>query len=553
VPASAWPAMLAVARVTLAARSHGEAARTFELATEYVAQRRQFGRPVGSFQAVQHKLADNMIALSGCGHLVRQAAADHDAGRPGAALTAAAAFANATTALRTVSLQNHHAFGAIGYAEEHEAPRHFKRVHVDATRLGGARAAREALAAHYLDDGGLVPDIDLGGAGNAFRDDVEAWLRAHWTAEERAASATRRREFGHDYDHEFARLLGRTGWIGLSWPTEFGGQARGPRENLAFLQVMERHDAPRTGSPVHSAMIMAHGTPEQQRRFLPEMLDGRALHGISYSEPDAGSDLASLRTRARRDGDEYVIDGQKIWTTTYFGEYLLVAARTDPDAADRHAGLSVFMVPADAPGITKRVIATMYDGSFANIFFDGVRVPVSARLGPENDGWRVLTSALGTERGVVGGGQVVLALVRLFELLCDELRARPGACADPVVRQTVGTLAADLEVARQLMTACALVAEGGVSPTHEAAMTKVFAGELHERFGEAVLDLLGPEATLSAGTPGAVADGRFELRLRHALMWVISLGTNEIQRTLIARRGLGLPAGSTPAGPRRTP
>lgn len=541
LPDEAWPSLLAIARVGLAARSHGATARTFELATAYVTQRHQFGRPVGAFQAVQHKLANSLVALSGCAALVHQAAVDADRGQPGARLTAAAAFAFAVTALRRVALENHHTFGAIGYAEEHEAPRHFKRVHVDSTRLGGARAAEEELAAHYLDGGGLVPDIDLGELGNAFRDEVEAWLQTHWTPDEQARSARRRSEFGHDYDHDFARLLGGTGWIGLSWPAEFGGQERSPRESLAFLQVMERYDAPRTGSPVHSAMIMAHGTPEQQQRFLPEILSGDALHGISYSEPDSGSDLASLRTRARREHDEYVIDGQKIWTTTYFGEYLLVAARTDPDAGDKHAGISVFMVPSDAPGITKQIIATMYDGSFANIFFDGVRVPVDARLGVENDGWHVLTSALGTERGVVGGGQVVLALVRLFELLCEELRARPRRASDPVVRQRIGALAAELEVARQLMTSCAVVAEGGVSPTHEAAMTKVFASELHERFGEAVLDLLGPAATLSAGVPGAIADGRFELRLRHALMWVISLGTNEIQRTLIAQRGLGLP------------
>jgi len=542
LPDIAWRDLLQVARVGLAARAHGETARTFEMACEYVTQRQQFGRPVGAFQAVQHKLANSLIAVDGCGLLIRQAAGNVDRKQPDAHLTAAAAFAFASTALRRVSLETHHTFGAIGYAEEHEAPRHFKRVHVDATRLGGARAAREELAAHYLDEGGLVPDIDLGELGNAFRNEVESWLRAHWTPEERAASRRRRHEFGHDYDHEFARLIGETGWIGLSWPEEYGGQARSPRENLAYLQVMERYDAPRAGSPVHSAMIMAHGTPEQRQRFLPEILAGAALHGISYSEPDSGSDLASLRARAVRDGDEYVIDGQKIWTTTYYGEYLLVAARTDPDAHPKHAGISVFMVPSDAPGITKRIIDTMYDGSFANIFFDGVRVPASARLGPENDGWRVLTSALGTERGVVGGGQIVLSLVRLFELLCEELRGGDVArVADSVVRDAVGQLATDLEVARQLMTSCALIAEGGVSPLHEAAMTKVFASELHERFGEAVLDLLGPAATLSAGTPGALADGRFELRLRHSLMWVISLGTNEIQRTLIAQRGLGLP------------
>jgi alkylation response protein AidB-like acyl-CoA dehydrogenase len=153
----------------------------------------------------------------------------------------------------------------------------------------------------------------------------------------------------------------------------------------------------------------------------------------------------------------------------------------------------------------------------------------------------VLMSALATERGVIAGGIIVLKLVRLLERACEVLRERQTRSGDALVRDTVGALAADIEVARQLMIRCARLADNGVMPLHEAAMAKVFAGELHERFGEAVVDILGPQATVSAGGPGAIDDGRFELQMRMSLMWVISMGTNEIQRNLIAQRGLGLP------------
>jgi alkylation response protein AidB-like acyl-CoA dehydrogenase len=533
-----------ISRIALTARVYGDAVRPFELVVEYVRQRHQFGRPVGSFQAIQHKLANNLIALDGTVLLTEYAAECFDAGLPTWTLTAAAAFAAAAGQLRHAAMETHHAFGAIGYAEEHEAPRHTKRIQLDLVRLGGGRAARAELAAYHL-GGGRVPEFDLGERGNAFRAEVDAWLDENWTPEVRAASAEYQHRTRHAYDPAFARRLGETGWYGLSWPRRFGGQARGPMEELAFLQAMERHEAPRAGSPVHAAMLMAHGTPEQQEKYLPEILRGEALHGICYSEPDSGSDLASLRTRATRDGDEWVLNGQKIWTSTYYGEYFLVAARTDPGATPKQAGISVFITPTDAPGITKRRIETMYDGSFANVFFDDVRLPAGALLGGVNNGWQVLMSALGTERGVIGGGQIVLKLVRLFEVLCDRLReAGPGAgqADDAVVQEAIGTLATDIEVARQLMIRCARMADHGIPPLHEAAVTKVFASELHERFGEAVMNILGPAATISPRSPGAVDGGRFELQLRNSIMWVISLGTNEIQRNLIARKGLGLPS-----------
>jgi alkylation response protein AidB-like acyl-CoA dehydrogenase len=457
---------------------------------------------------------------------------------------AGAAVAFAGEALRRVSLETHHAFGAIGYADEHEAPRHFKRVHLDTIALGGAPHARRQVASFLFDDGGAeLPQYDLGHAGNEFRAEVRSWLAENWSGDRKAAFDARpfsKREF----DPEFARDIGKTGWIGLGWPERFGGQARAPLEQLAFMETMERGEAPRIGAAIQANALMMFGTPEQQRKYLPEILRGEAMHGMGYSEPQAGSDLAAMRTSAVRDGDSWLVNGQKIWTTTWWGKYMFLAARTDPQAKPPHAGISMFIVPMASPGITIRPATTMYDGSFANIFYDNVRVPAESLIGEVNGGWKVLTGALAFERGLVGGG-IVLKVAHAFEQLRQHVMTKasdaPPLREDPIIRAKMATLAAEIEVGRQLMMHCAELAVDGITPPEFGAISKVFSGELMERFGEAALDILGMCATLSEQMPGALDNGRFEQNLRHSLMWVISIGTNEIQRSLIAQRGLGLP------------
>jgi alkylation response protein AidB-like acyl-CoA dehydrogenase len=310
------------------------------------------------------------------------------------------------------------------------------------------------------------------------------------------------------------------------------------------METMERAEAPRIGAAIQANALMMFGTQGQQQKYLPEILAGEAMHGMGYSEPQAGSDLAALRTSAIRDGDHWVINGQKIWTTTWWGKYMFLAARTDRDAKPPHAGISMFIVPMDAEGITIRPSTTMYDGSFANIFYDDVRIPLDNLVGEVNGGWKVLTGALAFERGLVGGG-IVLKVAHAFEQLRRHVSARDREAVplaeDAIVRERMAVLASEIEVGRQLMMQCAKLASGGVTPPEYGAISKVFSGELMERFGEAALDIIGMRATLSEAMPGALDNGRFEQNLRHSLMWVISIGTNEIQRSLIAQRGLGLP------------
>ena len=536
--------VLTLGKLLLAARAFGAAQRAFDLTVAYAKERKQFGQPIGKFQAIQHKLADGWIALEGVRRTLDHAATLYDEGDGNWRYFAHCATAFACDALRRVSLEVHHTFGAIGYADEHEAPLHFKRIHLDSIALGGARAARQGIAAFLFDDGGhALPQYDLGSAGNAFRDQVQQWLERRWTQDRKAAfdgQLFSKREF----DAGFARDIGDTGWIGLGWPQTFGGQARSPLEQIALMETMERNEAPRIGAAIQSNALMMFGTPEQQQRYLPEILRGEAMHGMGYSEPQAGSDLAALRTSAVRDGDAWIINGQKIWTTTWWGKYMFLAARTDADAKPPHSGISMFIVPMDAKGITIRPATTMYDGSFANIFYDDVRIPAENIVGEVNGGWKVLTGALAFERGLVGGG-IVLKVAHAFERLRQHVTASddgaPSLSNDAIVRDRMALLASEIEVGRQLMMQCAELASGGLTPPEYGAMSKVFSSELMERFGEAALDILGMRAALSEQMPGAIDNGRFEQNLRHSLMWVISIGTNEIQRSLIAQRALGLP------------
>ncbi len=544
--ASDASAMLNVSRLALAARTYGGARHVFDLAVDYAKERKQFGRHIGSFQALQHKLVNNLMALEGVRLSVDYAAECYDFDHPQWRLYAAACFASAGATLRQVALENHHAFGAIGYAEEHTAPRYFKRAHVDLIRHGGYQAARADLADFYLDDTPRkVPELDLGPSGNAFREEVRQWLEETWPTS-RADAFYNRPYVEREYDPDFPRQLGAMGWIGLNWPKRVGGQERRPLELIGFIEVLEQYQAPRAGAPIHGNMLIMRGAPEQQAERLPAILRGEAIYGMGLSEPNAGSDLASLKTRAERDGDDWVINGQKIWCTTFYGDSLLVAARTDPDAEPRHAGISAFIVPTDAPGLTIKPTGTMYDGRFANLYFDDVRAPAKDMVGPVNGGWDVITSALITERGYYGG-QMVCQLVRQFELLCDVLRTAVDAEGrplrlQPLVRDKIGDLIAQIEVGRRMMLSCARSAESGVTPIQDAAISKVYTSELMERFGEAALDVLGLEAALSFGAEGAVLRGQLEQKLRFSMMWVISLGTNEIQRSIIAKSALSLPS-----------
>lgn len=380
----------------------------------------------------------------------------------------------------------------------------------------------------------------------AFRSAIRTWLAENWTDADRAANRKRPLR-DRRWNPEFSRKMGDAGWLGLDWPTQYGGQARSPGEQLAFIEELEFAEAPTdahmTAETIIGPAIINFGSDEQKAEFLPAFLKGERPFALHYSEPEAGSDLASLRTTARRDGDDWIISGQKLWST--YGDradYSILAVRTDPDARPKHAGISVFLMPLDTPGISIRPSMAMYGRTFSATFYDDVRVPAGALLGPENGGWKVITSALAAERVMIGN--TVSHLQHIFSTLVAHVRDAGNAPNslrnDPLIRDRIGALGADLEAARQFTLRNANLVQSGRVPIYEAAMSKVFVGELQERLGEAALDILGTGGLLSEDAPSAPL-GEMEQELRHSLMGVLGGGTSEIQRNIIALRGLGLP------------
>ena len=541
-----------IARLACAARALGAAQRAFELAVEHAKVRKQFGQLIGSFQAIQHKLANSLVNLEGSRLTLEQAAAAYDGGMADWRVFGASALAFAGPALREVAVQNQRALGAIGYAEEHEAPRHFRRVHADVSRFGGSLRARAERADHVLrslgPEGGdanvrALPPLEMGQAAKAFRAEIRDWLAKNWDEVKRAAY--RAKPFkDRGWDLEFSKLMGRDGWIGVGWPKEFGGQGRSPSEHIAFITEMANAGTPvnahNVAENIVAPALFKYGTKEQQAEWLPKILRGEVTFGLGYSEPEAGSDLASLRTRAVRDGEHWVINGQKLWSTgADKAEYMWLAVRTDP-AAKKHAGISVFMVNLRSPGITIRPSMAMYGKTFSAHFYDDVRVPDRNRVGAANDGWNVITGALASERVMIGASLMAL-LEKVFQHLVDHVRGQEVLRSDPVVRDRLGGLAAELEVARQFQLRNSRLVEEGRTGLYEAAMGKVFSGELQERIGQAALDILGSGGLLSEDAPGAPVAGEMEQVLRHSIMGMVGGGTSEIQRNIIALRGLELP------------
>ena len=531
------------ARLMLAARAGGSAQYGLELLTDYAKVRSQFGKKIGQYQAIQHKLANCLIGVEVCRLAVLRAGKAPAAERSYAAAVAAA---NAGQLLRQVVLELHHGFGGVSFWHEHELPRHFHRIHGDLTRLGGVQRARADVADAVLASG-TIPQFSYGDKADAFRKEVLAWLDANWDHQyppESDALPVNHRKARQD----FSRKLGRKGWLGITWPREYGGQERTALEHLAFEEEMAYCEAPVTFHNTSANMMgptLVHvGSLQQKKALLPGIASGEIAFALGYSEPDNGSDLAGIRTAAVRNAEGgWTINGQKIYTSAAgFATHLWLAARTDP-ASPRHGGISVFVLPMRLPGITIQPMLGLNGHDSNVVFFDDVKIPADALVGEENGGWTIITEALAFERVTLGA---IGARARgYFDRLLDHVgkasrNGRPMA-QDSLVRDRVGALAAEVEAARLLAVQTAQVVESGEVPLWQAAVVKVYASELMERLSEAAFDLLGTGATLKAGPASAIADGSFEYGVRDALLFTIGGGTNEIQRTLIALRALGLP------------
>ncbi|MDX3377044.1 acyl-CoA dehydrogenase [Streptomyces sp. ME02-6991-2A] len=343
------------------------------------------------------------------------------------------------------------------------------------------------------------------------------------------------------YDTTWQRMLYDAGYAGLHWPQDAGGRGATPTQHLIFLEETERAGAPYVGANfvglLHAGpTVAAEGTAEQRARWLPPVLRGDEIWCQGFSEPDAGSDLAALRTRAVRDGDDYVVSGQKIWTShAEVADWCELLVRTDP-GAPKHRGISWLAMPMDAPGITVRPLRTPAGSTeFAEVFLDEVRVPVRNRVGAENDGWRVTMVTLSFERGTAFVGEVV-ACRRTLEALAAEAR-RTGRWDDPVLRRRLGRLNAEFRALWRLTQWNVSESQrtGGVPGIGGSVFKLRYSGVRQELY-EAAAEVLGAEGAFDL-------DREWALDRLSSLSYTIAAGTSQIQRNIVAERILGLPKG----------
>ncbi|QQS25635.1 MAG: acyl-CoA dehydrogenase family protein [Actinomycetota bacterium] len=335
------------------------------------------------------------------------------------------------------------------------------------------------------------------------------------------------------------------GWAGIGWPKEYGGQGRSAIEQFIFFDESMRSGAPVPMLTINSVgpTIMAFGSEEQKEFFLPRILSGDLHFCIGYSEPGAGTDLASLTTRAVRDGDEYVINGQKMWTSLSSGaDYCWLAVRTDPDVK-KHKGISILAVPMDTPGISLQPLRLMSEHDINAVYFDDVRVPVSSCVGGENQGWTLITNQLNHER-------VTLCSTGVVERALTDTRAWAQQTLLPDGRRVIdqewvqlnlARVHAKLDVLRLMNWQVAWEATQGKLDIGHCSAIKVYGTELNLEAFRLLFEVFGPPGYLKAGTPGAVVQSRLESLSRGMLILTFGGGTNEMQRDLITMFSLGFP------------
>ncbi|MBY0277470.1 acyl-CoA dehydrogenase family protein [Candidatus Binatia bacterium] len=388
-------------------------------------------------------------------------------------------------------------------------------------------------------------EIRLTEEQRAFRDHLRDYFAKMMTDDLRRELA--QPEFQEGGGPEFRKAMkqmGRDGLLGLSWPKEYGGQERTPVEQFIFADEIQATGFPLPFLTLNTVgpVLFQHGSEDQRRDICAKILAGELFISIGYSEPGAGTDLASLKTTARRDGDEWVINGQKMWTSlAQYADYIWLAARTDEKAA-KHKGLSMFLVPATAKGFARQEIRTVGGVHTNATFYDDVRVPAANLVGKENGGWRIITGQLNHER------ISLLTVGRLQRLLEDvtawarttEVDGRPVAELG-WVQQNLARVYAKVAVLRLMNWQQAWAMQKAQPDMAESSAVKVFGSEATIECSRLLMEVLGVRGILAKGTPGAVLRGQAESSYRNALILTFGAGTNEVQRDIIAMAGLGLP------------
>jgi alkylation response protein AidB-like acyl-CoA dehydrogenase len=383
-------------------------------------------------------------------------------------------------------------------------------------------------------------DFDLGAEADALAKEVREFLAEHLDP----SIHERMEQTGTHHDRAFAEALGARGWIAPGWPQDEGGGGRSWVEQVVLQRELAAVEAPTAA--IATTMLVANtlrlwGTPEQKAEVLPEVTAGRVQICLGYSEADGGSDVAAARTRAVRDGDEWVINGEKMFTSlAQVADYVFLVTRTNVEA-EKHKGLTMFLVPMPTPGITVSEIKTL-GGERTNVTsYQDVRVPDSCRVGQVDAGWTVLTSALNFEHSSSYGHEIS----RILGVAVSEA-SRPGRgggrlADDPAAKEELARIAIDAEVSELLGLQAGWLAATGRRPAYQGSMAKLYSSEALARACAGLLDVFGPDALARGGGHGSSGLGVLEHGFRHSQVTRIYAGTSEIHRSIIAERGLGLP------------
>ncbi len=346
---------------------------------------------------------------------------------------------------------------------------------------------------------------------------------------------------------EWRKKLSDKGWIAPAWPQEYGGAGLSVMQQFIMNEEFAEHRAPNVGGMGVSMIgptLIIHGTEDQKKEHLGRILSGEVIWCQGFSEPEAGSDLASLRTRAVRDGDDYVLNGQKIWTTgAQYAHWMFMLARTDPDAP-KHKGISYFVLDMKSPGITVRPLINMAGaGGFSEVFFEDVRVPAKNLVGEENRGWYIGTTTLDFERSSIGAAVGQRLQVEALVNFAKEHTKDHQSVIDrqPAVRLELADRLLETHVAMMLSYRVVSMQNRGLVPNYEASMTKLYASEMSQRIARTGVKVAGLYGQLMSDSEWAPARGRYGVSYIATLGSTIAGGTSEIQRGIIATRGLGLP------------
>jgi 3-oxochol-4-en-24-oyl-CoA dehydrogenase len=550
---AAYAAALDDWRVLMATALAGLARGALDLGVRYVKDRHQFGVPIGSFQAIQHRLADLHTATDGARLLAYEAAWATDVGDPSAAALAAQAMWFCGQTAEDAAGASLHYHGGYGFMLEYDIQLYARRAKGWRLVLGDPRhelrtvARRRWLAPPAPEPAAPHPpragmDFQLDPDSLRLRDEVRAFLAEHLTPDivERALTT------GTMHDAGLHRKLCERGYLAAGWPTEVGGLGQSAVATTALTQELFRAGAPIDGMAIAAlvgATLLLAGSDRQKHDVLPRILAGDVLCCLGYSEPDAGSDVAAVQTRAVRDGDQWVIDGQKMFTTmAQVADYVFLLTRTNPDVG-KHQGLTMFLVPMSTPGIEVTPVETL-GGERTNItFYTGVRVPDSCRVGDVDAGWSVMHAALVYERNSSNWGEPAhfVASVAQWAATAGPDGARP--LDDPGAQERLAHWDTLVEVGRLLLYRAAWMSASGALTHVEGSMAQLWLPEAFVGASGDLMDLLGPEALTGTDSRSMVLGGLVEHAFRHAMVTTIYGGSSEVQREIIAQRGLGLPRG----------